>query len=101
MIRVGQKKHPRQQATQERQSYKQRDTTQGGTQEQGCETNITQIEIEVTYSVPSYKESCTSAFTEESRLTGDFCPSISFIVPAPPADSRAIGGIEAEDVISG
>ena len=58
-------------------------------------------ELEVTYSVPGYKESCTSTFTEESRSTGGFCPSISCIVPAPPADSREIGRIEAVDVTSG
>ena len=94
MIRVGQMKHPRQQATQERQSYKQRKTSQAGGQRQGYETNIT-------YSVPRYNESCTSAFTEELRLKGVCCPSISCIVPAPPADSRDIGRIKTVDVISG
>ena len=63
--------------------------------------NIKQIEVEVTYSVPGYKESSTSTFTEASRLTGDFCPSISCTVPAPPADSREIGRIKAIGVTSG
>ena len=43
----------------------------------------------VTCSIPDYKESCTSVFTEESCLTGDFCPSISGIVNAPAVDSSA------------
>ena len=63
--------------------------------------NIKQIEVEVMYSVPGYKESSTSAFTEASRLTGDFCQSISGIAPAPPADSRDISSINGVDVISG
>ena len=101
MIREGQKIHPRQQATQDRQSYKQRNSTQRGRQEQGYKTNITKIVLEVTYSVPGYKESCTSTFTEESRLTGVFGPSIACIVPAPLADSRKTDRIEAVDVTSG
>ena len=74
-----------------------------GRQYCSIKNNIKQIalELEVTFSVPDYKESCTSVFTEESRLTGDFCPSIYGIVPAPPADFREIGRIEALDVISG
>ena len=41
----------------------------------------------VTCSVPDYKKTCTSVFTEGSRLTGEFCSSISGIVTAPTADS--------------
>ena len=64
MMRVGQTKQPRQQATQELQSFKKRNTAQAGRQEQGYKINMTQIELEVTYSVPGYKGSFTSAFTE-------------------------------------
>ena len=63
--------------------------------------NINQTEVEVMYSVPCYKESSTSTFTEASRLLGDFCPSISGIFPAPPVDSREIGRITGVNVISG
>ena len=54
-----------------------------------------------TCSVPGYKEICTSIFTEESRLTGDFCPSISGIVTPPAVGSRATARFDAVDVISG
>ena len=63
--------------------------------------DIKQSEVEVMYSVPGYKDSSTSAFTEASRLLGDFCPSLSGIVPAPPVDPREIGRIKGVDIISG
>ena len=51
--------------------------------------------------VPGYKESCTSVFTEESRRTGDFCPSISGIITTPPVDSCATTRFGAVQVFSG
>ena len=59
------------------------------------------IGFAVTCSVPGYKEGCTSIFTEEFRLTGDFCPSIPGIVTSPAVGSRATARFYAVDVISG
>ena len=53
------------------------------------------------YSAPDYEESWTSTFTEEFRLTRDFCQSISGIVRATPVDSLQITRFEAVGVISG
>ena len=62
------------------------------------------IKFAITCSVPGYKESCTesctSIFTEESRLTGDFCPSILGIVTTPAVGSRATARFDAVVVIS-
>ena len=60
-----------------------------------------QIGFAITWSVPGYKESCTSVVTEEFRLTGIFCPSISGIVTAPAVDFRAIARFDIVDVTSG
>ena len=64
-------------------------------------TYFKEIRFAVAFSVPGYKESCTSVFTEKFRLTGDFCPSTSGIVTAPAVDSRATARFDAVDVISG
>ena len=61
---------------------------------------IKEDRLAVTSRVPDYKESCTSVFTEEPRLTGHFCPSISGGVTTPPADSRETARIEAVYVMS-
>ena len=63
--------------------------------------NHKQIGFATTCSVPGYKESCTSVFTEEFRLTGKFCPSISGIVTAPVVDSRATARFDIVDVTFG
>ena len=57
------------------------------------------LRLAATCSVPGYKESCISIFTEESRLTGDFCPSISGIVTTPAVGSRATARFDAVDVV--
>ena len=60
-----------------------------------------EIAFVITWSVPGYKESCTSVFTEEFRFTGFFCPSISGIVAASAVDLRAIARFDIVDVTSG
>ena len=50
--------------------------------------------------VPDYPESCTSIFTEEERLAGNFCSSIPGKVPASAADSTAPPCAEAVDTKS-
>ena len=62
--------------------------------------HIRRIRYAVTCNVPGYKESCTSIFTEEFRLTGDFFPSISGINNTPAVGSRATARFDAVDVIS-
>ena len=64
-------------------------------------TYMKHIRFAVMCSVPGYKESCTSVFTEESRLTGDFCLSIFGIVTTPAVGSRATARFDAIDIISG
>ena len=41
---------------------------------------LKQMKLAITCSVPGEQKSSTSVFREESRLTGDFFPSISGIV---------------------